>query len=558
MIDDEIDEGETSQRHFGFKAKTMKRGVASSSTCSLPKDTIVREGADPSEMIPSPSLDQSEDSSEILPMEEDDGHHLPISSHPPATQRFYHRSKVLWSQLTLSEVSGAFGDLGTFVPLFTALARQRSIYARPALFLAGFANVLTGYAFDVPMPLQPMKSIAAVAIAEVLSREQVTTAGLCMGIMLILLGCSNGIEWVNRVVPSSVVSGMQLGVGLSLAIHGLHMVADLNWMDQPDCILLALLCSIACLHLLRETPELDQEAHTTSASPSLYQKWRARLGRQPPVGLSLFLLGILLAAVKLARSHDPASASNSTLGGAPVIWALGNLTWDDWKIGFLEGAFPQLPLTTLNSVISVCCLAHSLYPEKRLGGSETDAVLSRREVSLSVGVMNLLLCPFGAMPNCHGAGGLAGQYKFGARHGAAVVFLGVNKILLAILVGGHLLPWLDAIPAAILGVMLVVSGNELACTGFTVLVQSSRVEDDSDSGKQLRTNTAVAVITAAVIIGLKKTHYGFLAGGAVYLIYGDGFAEWRGSQQPLVIRYTPVSADQQHSEETDTSRIQLV
>ena len=81
------------------------------------------------------------------------------------------------------------------------------------------------------MPVQPMKSIAVVAIAEVLSREKVTTAGLCMGIMLILLGYSNGIEWVNRIVPTPVVSGMQVGVGLSLAIHGLHMVADLNWMD---------------------------------------------------------------------------------------------------------------------------------------------------------------------------------------------------------------------------------------------------------------------------------------------------------------------------------------
>jgi MFS superfamily sulfate permease-like transporter len=343
--------------------------------------------------------------------------------------------------------SGSFGDLGTLIPLFIALARQGSIYTSSALFLAGFSNFVTGYAWDCPMPVQPMKSIAAVAIAEVLSREQVTTAGLCMGIMLILLGYSNGIEWVNRIVPASVVSGMQVGVGLSLAIHGLHMIADLNWMDQPDCLLLAIVCSIACLYLLRERPETEDDETSNQQSPFL--NWCLRASRQPPVGLSLFGLGALLAGVKMLTSDT--SVSSHTSSGAPVVWALGNLSWQDWKVGFLEGALPQLPLSTLNSVISVCFLAHTLYPERRRGHSENDAVLSRREVCLSVGWMNLILCPFGAMPVCHGAGGLAAQHKFGARHGASIVFLGASKMLLALCFGSHILPFLDAIPAAIMG-----------------------------------------------------------------------------------------------------------
>jgi MFS superfamily sulfate permease-like transporter len=76
--------------------------------------------------------------------------------------------------------------------------------------------------------------------------------------------------------------------------------------------------------------------------------------------------------------------------------------------------------------------------------------------------MNLLACPFGAMPLCHGAGGLAGQYRFGARTGASVVMLGAAKMALALILGDCLLAWIAAYPASVLGVLLLFSGLELA------------------------------------------------------------------------------------------------
>ena len=155
--------------------------------------------------------------------------------------------------------------------------------------------------------------------------------------------------------------------------------------------------------------------------------------------------------------------------------------------------------------------------------------------------MNLLLCPLGAIPNCHGAGGLAGQYKFGARHGASVIFLGVVKMLLAISLGtAVILPFLEKFPSSILGVLLATAGLELACTGLVVLVQTYRhgaAGDDCQNHSQstrvgrrnsdFRTNTGVALLTAAVILGLKKTHYGAAAGWVAHMIYGDGVQEWR-------------------------------
>jgi hypothetical protein len=100
--------------------------------------------------------------------------------------------------------------------------------------------------------------------------------------------------------------------------------------------------------------------------------------------------------------------------------------------------------------------------------------------------------------------------------------------------------------------MLVVSAHELAVSGFTMLVRSSN-PSETDFSKRLRTNTAVMVITAAVIVGLKKTHYGALCGWVTHMIYGDGVAEWR--RGPEAVIYAPVSLDQPGGDEDDAHRL---
>ena len=257
-----------------------------------------------------------------------------------------------------------------------------------------------------------------------------------------------------------------------------------------------------------------------------------------PVGIYLFLIGCTFAAITLATAGED-SGYDLPLGffGAPVVInAMKDVTPLNWRQGFLQGALPQLPLTTLNSVISVCCLAHSLYPEKRNPtllekGHKTDAVVTRREVSISVGLMNLVLCPLGSMPNCHGAGGLAGQHRFGARHGTSVVALGLFKVVLAVFFGGSALTLLDALPVAVLGIMLVIAGLELVGTGVGMLFECVQKEKDKRSSRRsveengnttdqvgvnskeiLRKNALVSMVTAAVIVALQKTHYGKLVG----------------------------------------------
>ena len=255
-----------------------------------------------------------------------------------------------------------------------------------------------------------------------------------------------------------------------------------------------------------------------------------------PVGIYLFLIGSIFATVTLATA-TPDSGYDLPLHffGAPVaINALKGVSTSDWRIGFFRGTLPQLPLTTLNSVISVCCLAHQLYPEKRdlsLPEDRTDAVISRREVSISVGLMNLLLCPFGSMPNCHGAGGLAGQHRFGARHGTSVVILGLFKVMLAIFFGGSALTMLDALPVAVLGIMVSIAGLELVGTGVGMLVGSVEKTKETTSNRRssksiLREKSLIAMITASVIIATARTDYGALSGWVAHMIYGNGFIDF--------------------------------
>jgi hypothetical protein len=441
---------------------------------------------------------------------------------------FVQRTKTLWSQLTLSEISGSLGDLGTLVPLTVALARSRAILLAPALFFGGIANIVTGYMWDCPVCVQPMKSIAAVAISESLNQSEVTAGGIWMGCFCVVLGSTELIEWVNILVPPPVVSGLQIGVGLRLAASGVTMIAKLGWVDRADCILLAVLVSLLCMHWLREAmPPLQNEVQVLRET-SLWQRLLCLpTPSQPPVGLYLFMLGCVFATIELATTNNSDGQYDLPLRsfGAPVaVWTLSDISWDGWRVGLLQGAIPQLPLTTLNSVISVCALAHSLYPDKRKGCSTSDAVISRKDMCVSVGFINLFMCPFGGMPNCHGAGGLAGQHRMGARHGASVAFLGINKVIFATFFGASLLTLLDAIPSAILGVMLAIAGQELATTGFLLLVK--QCQQPSSTATALRKGTVIATVTAMVIVGLQKTHYGALSGLVTYMIYGDGITDF--------------------------------
>lgn len=112
-------------------------------------------------------------------------------------------------------------------------------------------------------------------------------------------------------------------------------------------------------------------------------------------------------------------------------------------------------LTILNSVVAVTMLSQELFPA---------VPVSMVHMAVSVGVMNAVGPWFGCMPCCHGAGGLAAQARFGAKSGVAPMLLGAAKACLGLMFGSSLFELFQVFPESLLGVMLVLSGVELAST----------------------------------------------------------------------------------------------
>lgn len=168
----------------------------------------------------------------------------------------------------------------------------------------------------------------------------------------------------------------------------------------------------------------------------------------------------------------------------------------EFRNGLLNAGLGQLPLTSLNSVIALCALIDDLFPEKHASASS---------VAMSVGLMNLIGCWFGAMPVCHGSGGLAGQYRFGARSEVSVIFLGLCKLVLGILFGSSLLGVLEAFPVSILAVLLFISGIELASAARNV---NDNVIDDSIK----KENFLILLFTAGALVAYSNDGIGFVTG----------------------------------------------
>jgi MFS superfamily sulfate permease-like transporter len=363
-----------------------------------------------------------------------------------------------YARLNRNEIAGSVGDMGTFLPLLVGMAAQNGLDFAAALFFAGLFNIITGLTFPIPMAVQPMKAIAAVALTEGLTVPQILAAGAAVSLVVLVLGLTGLIDWLNRVIPKSVVRGLQLALGLSLLMKGMQMVVGTNQWFAPDSYLTGLLSAVLVLMLF--------------------------FSRRIPAALLLFAAGLAVAVWT-----SPGVVSSLGLGITLPKWMPP--TWDDFVTAFPKAALPQIPLTTLNSVIAVCALSADLFPDRRA---------EPRKVAISVGLMNLVACWFGGMPMCHGAGGLAGQYRFGARTNGSILFLGSVKLLLAVFLGASLMALCRGFPASILGVMLAFSGMELAlvCRDQTT-----------------RSNAFTMILTAAACMGLANIALGFLLGLAM-------------------------------------------
>ena len=119
-------------------------------------------------------------------------------------------------RLGLREWSGALGDLGTFVPVYMSLVALNGLPPARSIFLVGLVYITAALYFRLPIPVQPLKAMAAIAIAGGLGMPMISAAGIWMGLILLLLVLTGKIDWLSRYFTRPIVKGIQLGVGLML------------------------------------------------------------------------------------------------------------------------------------------------------------------------------------------------------------------------------------------------------------------------------------------------------------------------------------------------------
>jgi len=319
--------------------------------------------------------------------------------------------------LSLRELSGALGDLGTLLPLM--LGTIAVVGLAPMPVLAGFAvfYIATAAYYRLPISVQPMKAVAAVLLTAHLSPAALAASGAMIGAALLILGLTGWITRLARLVPQSVLAGLQLGLGLALSFVSLDLMTSA---PAVAIVTMALLLGFLLVP------------------------------RYPSVLIAL-AAAIVLAQVLGVPGMGFATAT-LTAASVPSLPSLAEM-----QRAFSLFVLPQLSLTLTNAVVLTALIAGDYFGERA-------AHVTPARLSITSGLANLLLTPLGALPMCHGAGGLAAHYRFGARSGTAPLVLGLALLAFALLPGGLGLAVLAAIPAAALGALLLMAAGELALT----------------------------------------------------------------------------------------------
>jgi SulP family sulfate permease len=141
----------------------------------------------------------------------------------------------------------------------------------------------------------------------------------------------------------------------------------------------------------------------------------------------------------------------------PKLLPFGFPAVPDFTFALLILVLPQIPMTLGNAVIANADLSRQYF-------GEDSKRVTYRALCVSMSLANFLSFLVGGMPLCHGAGGLAAHYRFGARTAGSNLMIGVIFVVLALFLGIHALAVVYLVPMAVLGVLLVFAGSQLALT----------------------------------------------------------------------------------------------
>ena len=352
-----------------------------------------------------------------------------------------------------NELAGAFGDMGTDVPLLIGVALASHLDGTSLLIMFGVMQIVTGFAYRMPMPVQPLKAMAAIVIAQRTAAPILYGAGLAIGVTMLILASTGALTWLGRVIPKSVVRGIQFGLGLQLASIALQTYVRA---EGTRGYALAGMAFVLVVLLLGN--------------------------RRLPAALPVVALGLAYAAFRLdSRSLAGIVGLHLPTPHVPQL--------SDIATGFVLLALPQIPLSLGNSVLATRQLAKDLFPERDI---------SIRKIGLTYAAMNLLNPWLGGIPTCHGSGGMAGHYAFGGRTGGSVIIYGLLFVALGLLFGPGFDRIVTAFPLPILGVLLL----------FEALALIWLIRDTAHS----RLDLPVSALVGLMAVGLP---YGYLVGMVV-------------------------------------------
>jgi MFS superfamily sulfate permease-like transporter len=343
------------------------------------------------------------------------------------------------------EWAGSMGDLGTLLPLAFGMIMINGLSATGLFLAVGLMYLVGGSYYRVPIVVQPMKVISAYGIAMALTPQVITASGILLAIMLLFLGGTGLVDKVARLVPKPVIRGVQLSTGILLLAKGVHLIVGKN----PLQVMRGAVEPFLAIQSLGPVPM----SVVTGVIFGLVALLLLRSSRFP-AGLVVVVAGAVFGTVFGAWRE----LADIRLGlHFPEILPFGIPALPDFSFALLALVAPQIPMTMGNAVIANRDLSFEYF------GNESRRVTDRA-LCISMGLANVVSALVGGMPLCHGAGGLAAHYAFGARTAGSNIIIGGLFVALAVLLGSQSINVLHLLPMGVLGMLLFFAGAQLALT----------------------------------------------------------------------------------------------
>ena len=379
-------------------------------------------------------------------------------------------------RLVTGDAAGAVADLGVFVPLTAALILVNGLDAGSVLLAAGGLVLVSGLFFRIPFPVQPLKALTAVAVAQGVAPDVIRAAGLEIGVVLLLLSIGNVADVVARVFTKPVIRALQFGLGVLLIVTAEKLVAEppsvfRQTLHSPWPMILAVAALVVVTLAVR----------------------RRRYG----TALGILVVGVGWAVVGARPDLASPSIALPDIGiPSPAAFASA----------FFLLVIPQFPLTFGNAVVAVSDLAHEYF------GAAARRVSPSR-VCLSCGLGNIASALLGGMPMCHGAGGLTAHFRLGARTATMSLLLGSVFLGLGLFLAHQVTAIIGLLPVWGLAAFLVYAGARHALLVLDLRRMSLVLAVAAGLIGSLLGNLAVTAITVLVCDHGRRFAAQFRSGG---------------------------------------------